>query len=462
METGAPARAGIPGTWTDLRIYREKADGEPSGARPPRRLVGVLRDLRFYWWGQTTSAFGSVFTAVAMPIVAIDHLGASAGEMGVISAAATLPAVALGLPVGAFADRIRHPRRVLLALDAISALAIAVLALGIADGLVTVAWLIGLSVLEGCLSILMGCLYFIHLRHLVDNDQIGPARARLQAGQYGAALLGRILAGPVIVAFGSPAALAIDAATYVLSASALLAMRSSDQVEPPPRLEGADGLRSAAAGLMFFVRQPFHRGLLVFILVPAAASSGLSALTGPFLLRVIRLPTAYYGLAFALSGLAGLAGSAIAARYVGRAGDPRRAVILAFTLSTACYLLLPLASGPLALATFVAALGIGTPIFFGAIANAALSSVMGIDVPEGEMGRVAAALQVVASLAAMLGSLLGGELGDRLGVRDALWTLCAVALAAAAIAAPQALRAARHMRAASQQTPVLVGADATD
>ncbi|MEV6011408.1 MFS transporter [Streptomyces sp. NPDC051976] len=406
----------------------------------------MRRDLNLYWWGQTTSAFGSVFTAVALPVVAIVQLGASPGQMGLITAASTVPGMVLGLPAGALADRIRHPRRALLTLDTFSALGVGAVALGLADHIVSVGWLIGLGVLQGLLSILIGCLYFVHLRQLVDADGIGPVRARLQAGQYGAALLGRILAGPVIVAFGSQAALAIDAASYLLSATALLSMRSSDLTAPTPGRDSTGTFHGAASGLRFFAGHPFHRALLVFLVVPVAAMTGLATLTGPFLLRVIHLPTGYYGLAFVLSGVTGLAGSAAAARVLGPRSDPRRVTILAFTGGIACCLLLPLAGGPLPLAVACAALGIGLPIFFGAIANVAVSSVFATDVAEGEMGRITAALQVITATAAMLGSLAGGALGDQLGIRPALWALCAAALTAAALAGPHALRSARALR----------------
>ncbi|MEU0413431.1 MFS transporter [Streptomyces griseorubiginosus] len=416
----------------------------------------MKRDLQLYWWGQTTSALGSVFTAVAMPIIAIVQFGASPGEMGLIAAAAGVPAIVLGLPAGALADRIRRPRRMLVALDTAAALGVGILALGVSTHVADTGWLICLGALEGVLSILAGSLYFVHLRQLVEADRIGPARARLQAGQYGAALLGRILAGPVIVGFGTPAALTVDVVSYLLSATALLGMRTPDGVPVPAKRAHKGTLREVAAGLRFFTGHPFHRSLLVFIVVPAAAAAGLSTLTGPFLLRVIHLPAAYYGLAFVLSGVMGLAGSALSARVLVPGRDPRRVTILAFAAGTTCCLALPMAAGPLPLATVCAALGIGVPVFFGALANVALISVFAVDVAEDAMGRITAALQVITATTAMIGALAGGALGDRLGVRPALWTLCALSLTAVALAGPAALRSARTLHEADRERSSVV------
>ncbi|MFH7336778.1 MFS transporter [Streptomyces sp. KHY 26] len=413
----------------------------------------MRRDVTLYWWGQTTSAFGSVFTTIAVPVVAVVSLRASAGQVGLVSAAAALPMLVCGFPAGALADRITRPRRTLIALDGISALTVALVAWGLASGLAGIGWLVVLAAVLGAVGTLESAVYFVHLRQLVGADGVGPARARLQAGQYGAALVGRILAGPAIVVLGGAGALAMDAASYVLSALALLGMRSPDRVPREAGASVADALRGAAAGLRFLGRDPFLRILLVFITVPAAVMAATGALTGPFLLRDIHLPTGAYGLVFALSGLTGLLGSLVAGRVLGPRRDPRPVVITTFAAALLCGLLLPLSAGPLPLAATCAALGIGLPIFFGAIANVALSAVFTACVPEDTLGRAMAALQVLAAAAGLLGALGGGALGDGIGVHRALWALGVLALGALAAGLRPAVRAARRRAPADGAAP---------
>ncbi|GHJ42806.1 hypothetical protein Cs7R123_01480 [Catellatospora sp. TT07R-123] len=407
--------------------------------------TGGARDITRYWWAQTTSAFGSVFTSIAMPVIAVVHLGATPGQVGLISAAAILPTLLLGLPAGALADRVAAPRRVLVVLDTVSAAAVAAVALSVANDLASVGTLIALSLVQGTVTIVSGVVYFIHLRQLVDTDAIGPVRARIQAGQYGAGFIGRLLAGPAIVAFGAAAALSIDAVSYLLSLVALLTMAP---VRPIPR-QSADRReslwRSMAAGTRFFLDDPFHRALLVFIIAPVVASAAVAALTAPFLLRTAHIPTEAYGVIFAVSGLLGLAGSALSGRILRPGRDPRAITLLGFAASLGSALLLPLTGGPLAAAVGCAALGVGLPIFFAAIANVALSPVIVGDVPEHRLGSTMATLQVFAAAAGLGGALGGGVLGDWIGVRPAIWLVDLVALGAVALSLPPALRAARRL-----------------
>ena len=89
-----------------------------AGVVPAHSPRGLLRhrDFRLLWIGQTTSRLGSSVTSVALPLVAVATLDASTFEVALLSAAAWLPWLLVGLPVGALVDRL--PRRpVLIACD---------------------------------------------------------------------------------------------------------------------------------------------------------------------------------------------------------------------------------------------------------------------------------------------------------------------------------------------------------
>ena len=404
----------------------------------------MRRDMTRYWWGQSASAFGSVFTAIALPVVAVVYLRASPAQIALISAASTLPVLVLGLPAGVLVDRITRPRHTLMALDTLSALAVGVVALGMAGHAVSIGWLVALALVQGGITVVAEVIYFVHLRQIADEGDIGRARARLQAGEFGAGLVGRLLAGPTIVAFGAAAALGVDAVSYLISIAALLTMRPVAPMLRKPSAGLRGTLRGAAAGARFLMDSDFHRALMVFLVVPVFAAAGTGTLTGPFLLRVIHVPTGAYGLAGALAGLLGLAGSAAAGRVLAPHRNPRLILVAAFTAGTVCGLLLPLAHGPVPVALGCAALGIALPVLFGSVANVALGPVLVADVAEETTGRVIATLQVVAAGATLLGALTGGALGDWIGIRSALWALNLSALTAIALVLPLTLRAHRE------------------
>ncbi|GGQ88058.1 MFS transporter [Kitasatospora griseola] len=403
----------------------------------------MARDLTLYWWGQTASTVGSLFTAVALPVVAVVHLDASPGQISLIGAAATLPALLFGLPAGVLADRIARPRRALILLDTISALAIAVVAAGLAGDVVSIPWLIALALVSGSVSVVTEVVYFLHLNQVVEAGGLTKARARLQSGQFGAGLIGRLAAGPAIVAFGTATALAIDAVSYLLSAAVLLAMRPAAPLERIPRSGRTTFLRDALAGGRILFGNRFYRALMLLLTVPIFTGAGTGALGGIYLLHTLRVPTGVYGLVGMVAGLLGLLGSTLAGRILSPHRDARRVIVLCYAASSLCALLYPAAGGPLPLALVVAGLGIGVPALFGAVSNVALSPVLVAETSEEALGRVTATLHVYAGALGLLGALAGGLLGDRLGVRPAIWTLAGASALVMLLTVPTALRAIR-------------------
>ncbi|MEU7908838.1 MFS transporter [Actinoplanes sp. NPDC049118] len=423
----------------------------PGQHRPRRDATSA--DLRLYWWGHTASALGSAFTGITLPIIAVVHFEASPGQVSLISAAAVLPMLLLALPAGVLADRIERPRRTLILLDTLSAIAVAAITAGVALEVASIGWLVALCAAQGCVGVFLETVYFIHLRQLVDDAQLGAVRARLQAGQYAAGIIGRLLAGPTIVMFGPAAALAVDGISYLLSATALVCMTPVAQTLRPTAGEPAAGLgaalRTMTTGMRFCFGEPVRRAVLVALFVPGAALAGVGALTAPFLLRVVQVPTQAYGWLFMASGFAGLAGSVLAGRLLAGGRDPRGVLLASSGAAALAGVLLPAAGGPILIATGLAAVGVGLPALFAAVANVAVGPVIVADVDEGTLGRILAALQVVGAASGLLGAVTGGALGELIGVRSALWVLQLGALAAVLLSVPPALRAARRSRRAA-------------
>ena len=83
-----------------------------------RNRLGLLRDYDFrqLFFADTISQLGSQVTQIALPLVAILVLKASAFEVGLLAACDTAAFLLVGLPAGAWVDRMRR-RNVLIVGD---------------------------------------------------------------------------------------------------------------------------------------------------------------------------------------------------------------------------------------------------------------------------------------------------------------------------------------------------------
>ena len=126
--------------------------GGADAAEPADAVArGALRSDRDFRWllvGQTTSQLGSQVSAAAVPLLAVVTLQASPFEVGLVGAASTVAFAVIGLPAGAWLDRIRR-RPVLIASDVARALLLATIPLAAWLGVLTIAQLIVVSLLVG-------------------------------------------------------------------------------------------------------------------------------------------------------------------------------------------------------------------------------------------------------------------------------------------------------------------------
>ncbi len=61
-----------------------------------------------YWTAAAISSLGSAVTAVAVPVLVVQLLGATPFEVGVVNAAQFVPYALLGLTAGVYTDRWRR------------------------------------------------------------------------------------------------------------------------------------------------------------------------------------------------------------------------------------------------------------------------------------------------------------------------------------------------------------------
>lgn len=103
-----------------VRRVQVAGQDEVSAAR---RFGGLLwqRNFRLLWIGETVSAVGNAMAVVGVPLLAVTFLQASTFAVSALTAAAYLPWLVIGLPAGAWVDRLWR-RPLMIACDVVSAL----------------------------------------------------------------------------------------------------------------------------------------------------------------------------------------------------------------------------------------------------------------------------------------------------------------------------------------------------
>jgi hypothetical protein len=396
-------------------------ESAPRGQR--RRFGGLLRqrDFRLFWVGETVNLLGSAMALIGVPLLVVLFLHATTFEVGALAAAAYLPWLVIGLPAGAWVDRL-PPRPVMIACDLASAALYASVPIAYAIGLLTIGQLFAVQLLAGAVGVVFSTAYQVNLPSLVTSGELAEGNAKLQASSSATALGGRGLAGVVAQAVGVTAALVFNAASFLVSAVCLLAIRAPEPRPAAPRQVSTLRLE-VAEGMALVSRDPYLRPLALFLGAANFALDGFAALVVVFLVRVVGLPVGLTGLLTALPGLGGLLAAFAARPLIAKVGSAR-GLLLATVGALPFALLIPLAGqGPRLAFYAVGVLVSATGVTMG---NIILATFRQVYCPPGMLGRVTATMRFVIMGTSPFGALAGGALGAWLGPRDALWVVLSI------------------------------------
>lgn len=386
-----------------------------------RSLLRGHRDFRLVWAGDTVSAVGDGVTVVALPLVALGVLHASTAATAGLAGVGYLPMLLLGLPIGAWVDRSAR-RPLLVAGNAVAALAVGSVPLAAALGALTYAQLVVVSFLIGLTQVVTQTAASAFVPEVVPRDRLVEANGALQASAAAAQIGGPSVAGVLVQALTAAGALVADALSFVAAGLAVLSVRTRPQPRPTAgrRRRGAL-LREMAEGLRHVLADRVLRVLMVTAAIANLALSAAFALLVPFLSRTLGLSAGLLGLLVGLGSAGGVVGAAFAGRLARRFGTGR-VVLVGIAVSGPGGLLVPLAApGPrLALVVvglFVLDAGLG-------LYNVTVVSYRQGATPPELLGRVTAAMRVVQQGVMPLGAALGAGLALAVGTRAGLaWSL---------------------------------------
>ena len=394
--------------------------------------TAVRRDVRILMAAQSASTFGSFITRAALPLLAIIGLGISAEEAAIIAGVDLIAATLASQIAGVWIDRL--PRRpVMIAADLLRALLLATIPLAaLMTGGVSLFHLILVSAASGACSTAFDIAERSYLAGLVPTPDLRSVLAKVLGIRGAAEFFGFGAAGLLVGSIGGPAAIGVDALTYVASALLLTALRVRE-----PRLSKATTRQS----FLVEAEEGLRRTWAIPILRPLIASSAAIGIyfglfRSAYMIYVVRtlgLSPEVVGFIIASGGIASFAGGLLTER-ISLALGTGRAISVSLVIVGVGLALVPLAPGASLTGIVLLVAHQFLSDGFETVWEANQGAIRGRVLPDALQGRANAAFEGVSLLGRLTGIVAGGLIGgSAAGSGAALYLGAAASIAAGVV-----------------------------
>ncbi len=410
----------VPGP---IGAEEEPAKLVPAAARPAAAggSLRTNRDFLIVLVGQGVSSFGDAITNTALPILVLALTG-SGFAMGIVGVLTTLPDLVVGLPAGAYADRWDR-RKMMLLSDLGRGLLTAIIPLSVWLGGPTLALILVVTFPINVLRVLWLAAYTAAVPGLVGRSEVPRANALFEAVFNIGWVAGPAIAGFLAAVVGPGPTIAIDAASFIVSVTALLFVRRP--LRPETRTERTRIVTDVREGIGFVRRQPTLRAVIALWTTTSVVTAGLvSGLI--FYVTVDRgLGPEVVGAVLSAFAVGSMGGALLAARVALRAVGT---VMLAGSVVIGLSLLVVAVDVPIPAmvgAAFIA--GVVNSIML--VAYLTLRTLLS---PDALLGRVGATARTLSVGLMPIGALVAGILLDAIG-GGATLVLMGIAMVAAGL-----------------------------
>jgi MFS family permease len=404
------------------------------------QLPAVLQepDFRRFWAGESVSMFGDQITLIALPLVAVLELHASAAQMGLLGAAALAPNLLFSLHAGAWVDRHGRRRQVMIGTAIGRAALLATIPVAYAFGELTLGQLYVVGFLTGALSVLFNVSYSTLFVSMVSRERYLQAGSLLHGSRAFSYVAGPSVGGALVQALSAPIAIVVDAVSFVVSA---LTLRTISPAEPPAARPEPGAIKSGARWIR---DNAIVRSSLLATATINFFNFAFWALFILYVTRELGVQPGALGLVLGAGAVGGVLGAVFASRIATRIGVGP-AFVLGSLLFPAPLVLVPLASGPrpvvlgcLFLAEFASGFGV-------MVLDINIQAIRAAVTPDRLRARVSGAYMVVNYGVRPIGSLVGGLLGAWIGMHTTLWISWAGATAGVIWLLPSPLMRLREL-----------------
>ncbi|HET7454120.1 MAG TPA: MFS transporter [Solirubrobacterales bacterium] len=398
----------------------------------PRGKLRVLGEpaYRRLWIGRTTSLIGDGIAPVALAFAVLDLTG-SATDLGIVLALHSLVLIALVLVGGVIADRI-SPRRSMLGADLTRMISMGLIAALLLTGAAEIWQLALLYAVDGAATAFFNPASNAIAPQIVPPSRLQEANALLSFSRWAGKVGGPVLAG-ILLALGSPgSALAIDAATFAVSAACLWGVRAPGV---RPEGEGENFLAELRHGWREFSSRSWQVAIILSLSLSNLIFPGAFLVLGPTVAKETLGGSSSWALIAAAWGVGGLLGGLVALNI-----RPRRPLLV----SEGCVLLFALPIFLLAIPSPAAVIAAGALVggVTVSIAEILYETTQAQQIPPDALARVTAYDWLGSLALEPVGLALVGPVAAGIGISTTLW-LSAVALTllqAAVLAVPSVRR----------------------
>ncbi len=283
------------------------------------------------------------------------------------------------------------------------------------SGTLSMTTLVVVTVLMSILSLFFNLAYRAVLPSLVARDHIPEGNSKLATTDSLAEIGGPAVTGLLIQTVTAPFAVLFDAATFLVSAVSVAAIRAP---EPAPRKpEAGDNL---LAEVIEGVRIVAHHPTLRTLAIGMGWRHFFGTLYGLYAIRNLGLSPAELGFLVGCGGIGALLGAALS-QSLARRYSMNTTLISALLVGSVMNILIPLAGGtPLMVFIMMASVqivGDGAMTVF-QINEMSLRQML---VPDRLLGRANASMNFLAEGVSPLGALIAGALATAFGTRATIW-----------------------------------------
>ncbi|MFJ8469392.1 MFS transporter [Streptomyces swartbergensis] len=379
-------------------------------------LLRRHRDFRLLWCGETAGKFGASVTGVAMPLVAVSTLHASTLEVGLLSAAAWAPWLIIGLPVGAWVDRLRR-RPIMLTSAAVSLLLFAGIPIAAWFNWLSIGLLLAVALLTGTAAVFFQTAYSAYLPSILEPDDQPEGNAKLHGSASAAQIAGLGSGGLIAQLAGAVNGMFANAATFLVSLICLAGIRHREPRVTRTEHHPASLVGEVREGLRLIANDPWFRPLTLFGAASNLALMGYQSIQVVFLIQSVGLTPGTVGALIAAASAGGVAGAFVARRVADQVGTARATLLFELGLPMLA-LLIPLTVGGAGVLLFVTG---GFCVSAGVVAgNIIKASFQQRYCPPDLLGRLTASTAFLNYGTIPLGAMLGGTLGTTFDLRTAM------------------------------------------